>query len=246
LNERPLPPRRGRGPRPFGRQPDQPGEPNPYRDVPDDGPGVELAAATGVPPEGGDSRTDAPPGGSPPEMTPNDMSTTAGSTPASPPDRDSTGAPPEGGYPPRQSNQHRNNNNNHQNGRHQNQGGRQQQSGGRGRRNRGHGPRREHAAAAPQGPPAPITPDGDTAGWFDSGRDGGYIRRPGNSYLPEPGDAFVPPHVIKQYALRRGDAIVATVGRDPRGRVTVVEITQINDGDPALALKRPDFSPLIA
>jgi transcription termination factor Rho len=179
-------------------------------------------------------------------MTPNDTSTTAGSTPASPPDRDSTGAPPEGGYPPRQSNQHRNNNNNHQNGRHQNQGGRQQQSGGRGRRNRGHGPRREHAAAAPQGPPAPITPDGDTAGWFDSGRDGGYIRRPGNSYLPEPGDAFVPAHVVRQFALRRGDAIVATVGRDPRGRVTVVDITSINDGDPTLATKRPDFSSLTA
>jgi transcription termination factor Rho len=178
-------------------------------------------------------------------MNPHDTSTTAGTTPASPPDRD-MGAPPEGGYPPRQNNQHRNNN--HQNGRrqNQNQGGQGQQNnqGGRGRRNRGHGPRREQAV--PQGPPAPIIPDGDTTGWFDSGRDGGYVRRPGNSYLPEPGDAFVPPHVIKQYALRRGDAIVATVGRDPRGRVTVVEITQINDGDPALALKRPDFSSLIA
>jgi transcription termination factor Rho len=159
--------------------------------------------------------------------------------------------PPDGGYPPRQNNQHRNNNNNHQNGRRQNQGGHQNQnqnqnqSGGRGRRNRGHGPRREHAAA-PQGPPAAITADGDTAGWFDSGRDGGYIRRPGNSYLPEPGDAFVPAHVVKQFALRRGDAIVATVGRDPRGRITVVDITQINDGDPAAATKRPDFSSLIA
>jgi transcription termination factor Rho len=174
-------------------------------------------------------------------MTPHD--TSINTTPASsPPDRD-MGAPPEGGYPPRQNNQHRNNN--HQNGRRQNQGGQQQNNqGGRGRRNRGHGPRRENAV--PQGPPAPIIADGDTTGWFDSGRDGGYIRRPGNSYLPEPGDAFVPAHVVKQYALRRGDAIVATVGRDPRGRVTVVEITQINDGDPALALKRPDFSSLIA
>jgi transcription termination factor Rho len=171
--------------------------------------------------------------------------TSAGPTPASPSDRD-VGAPPDGGYPPRQNNQHRNNNN-HQNGRRQNQGGQQNnQAGGRGRRNRGHGPRRGEHAAQPQGPPAPITPDGDTAGWFDSGRDGGYIRRPGNSYLPEPGDAFVPAHVVKQFALRRGDAIVATVGHDPRGRITVVDITLINDGDPAAATKRPDFSSLIA
>ena len=183
-------------------------------------------------------------------MIPHDPTTSAGATPASPPDRDTTGAPPEGGYPPRQNHQHRNNN--HQNGRHQNQNqggqggqGRQNQAGGgRGRRNRGHGQRREHAA--PQGPPAPIIADGDTAGWFDAGRDGGYIRRPGNSYLPEPGDAFVPPHIVRQFALRRGDAIVATTGRDPRGRATVVEISQINDGDPILATKRPDFSSLTA
>jgi transcription termination factor Rho len=169
-------------------------------------------------------------------------------SPGAPSDRD-VGAPQEGAganYSPRQNNQqHRNNN--HQNGRRQNQGGhQQQQGGGRGRRNRGHGQRREHPAAAPQGPPAPITPDGDTTGWFDSGRDGGYIRRAGNSYLPEPGDAFVPPHLVRQFALRRGDAVVATVGRDPRGRVTVVDITQINDDDPAAATKRPDFSSLIA
>jgi transcription termination factor Rho len=181
-------------------------------------------------------------------MTPQENAPAAGTTPAAPPDRD-VGAPSEGGaYPPRQNNQ-QNRNNNHQNGRRQNQGGhQQQQGGGRGRRNRGHGgggqQRREHAA--PQGPPVPIVADGETTGWFDSGRDGGYIRRAGNSYLPEPGDAFVPANVVRQMALRRGDSIVATVGRDQRGRVTVVDITQINDGDPSLATKRPDFSSLIA
>jgi transcription termination factor Rho len=139
---------------------------------------------------------------------------------------------------------HQNPTHNPQNGRrpnHQNpQGG-----GGHGRRNRGRGPRRDHLP--PQGGvPAPIVADGETTGWFDSGRDGGYIRRAGNSYLAEPGDAFVGVHTVRQYALRRGDAVVATTGRDARGRLTVVDITQINGGDPAAALRRPDFSSLVA
>jgi transcription termination factor Rho len=56
----------------------------------------------------------------------------------------------------------------------------------------------------------------------------------------------VPPHLVRQFALRRGDAILATAGRDHRGRVTVADITHINDGDPAIALRRPDFSALTA
>jgi transcription termination factor Rho len=204
-----------------------------------DADGVELAATgLGLPPDA--SEPTAPPGAPPPDVTPqHDAPPIAGTSPATAPDRD-FGAPPEG--PPRQNQQHRNSNN-HQNGRRQ-QGGHQQQGGGRGRRNRGHGQRREHAA--PQGPPVPVIADGETLGWFDAGRDGGYIRRAGNSYLPEPGDAFVPPHLVRQFALRRGDAIVATTGRDQRGRVTVVDISQINDDDPAAATKRPDFSSLIA
>ena len=155
---------------------------------------------------------------------------------------------PDGGYPPSQNNQQNNQHNNHQqNGRrqHQNQNQGGNEGGGRhGRRNRGRGPRREQVA--PQGPPAPIVADGDTAGWFDAARDGGYVRRAANSYLAESGDAFVPAHLVRQFALRRGDSIVATTGRDPRGRVTVVEISQVNEGDPAAATKRPDFSSLVA
>jgi transcription termination factor Rho len=141
-----------------------------------------------------------------------------------------------------QQNPHRNQQHNHQhNGRRQQH---QQGGGGGGRRNRGRGPRREHVV--PQGPPAPITPEGDMIGWFDSSRDGGFIRRPTNSYLAENGDAFVPMHLVRQYALRRGDSVLGTVGRDPRGRVTLVEATRINDSDPAEMLRRPDFSSLTA
>jgi transcription termination factor Rho len=142
------------------------------------------------------------------------------------------------------------------------QGGQQQQGGhnnngrrhGHGRnsrRHRGRGPHREHPAQQQQqqqhhGPPVPVVADGETAGWFDSERDGGYVRRASASYLAEPGDAYVPTHVVRQFALRRGDAITASVGRDQRGRVTVVDVFQINGDDPALAARRPDFSALTA
>jgi transcription termination factor Rho len=122
----------------------------------------------------------------------------------------------------------------------------QHQNGRRGRRNRGRGRGgggREHQQSAP---PAPIAPSGTTQGWFDAARDGGYIRRPQNSYLAESGDAFVPPHLVRQIGLRRGDAVEATVGRDSRGRVTVVEVTSVNGGSPAAAQTRPEFASLPA
>ena len=100
--------------------------------------------------------------------------------------------------------------------------------------------------AAPRQPLAPIIPDGETTGWYDSGRDGGFVRRAANSYLSDPADAFVPLNVGRQYNLRRGDAIFATTGRDNRGRTVVAEITQINGDDPELALRRPDFGALTA
>jgi transcription termination factor Rho len=122
----------------------------------------------------------------------------------------------------------------------------QHQNGRRGRRNRGRGRGggpREHQQSAP---PAPITPTGTTQGWFDAARDGGYIRRPQNSYLAESGDAFVPPHLARQTGLRRGDAVEATVGRDGRGRVTVVDVTSVNGASPAAAQSRPEFASLTA
>jgi transcription termination factor Rho len=115
--------------------------------------------------------------------------------------------------------------------------------GRRGRRNRGRGQRREHQERAPV---VTLVAEGETSGWFDTARDGGYVRRAQSSYLTEPGDTFVPPHLTRQYGLRRGDLVKATVGRDQRGRMTVVEVQSINDADPALALRRPDFAALVA
>ncbi len=64
--------------------------------------------------------------------------------------------------------------------------------------------------------------------------------------MPVAGDAFVPPHLIRQYSLRRGDSATASVGRDHRGRVTAAEILEINAQPASASIRRPDFSSLIA
>jgi transcription termination factor Rho len=114
---------------------------------------------------------------------------------------------------------------------------------GRGRNNR---PQQQQRDQAPRPPMAPIVPDGESTGWYDPQREGGFIRRAANSYLSDPGDAYVPPNLSRQYGLRRGDSLLATTGRDHRGRIVVAEITQINGDDPSLAPRRPDFGSLIA
>ena len=83
-------------------------------------------------------------------------------------------------------------------------------------------------------------------GWFDPSRDGGYIRRPGSSYLAEPGDAWIPPHLFRQYGLRRSDEVVAGVGIDSRGRSVAAEIRSINDIPAADVGIRPEFNSLTA
>jgi transcription termination factor Rho len=115
-------------------------------------------------------------------------------------------------------------------------------SNGRRNRQRG-GPRREPQERVPL---APVVADTEVAGWFDLGRDGGYIRKASASYLAEPGDAFVPAPLVKQFTLRRGDALVAAAGRDSRGRLVVADVTSINDAPPDEAAKRPEFGALIA
>jgi transcription termination factor Rho len=273
MNERRRPHRRGRGPRPFGNAPadsqaDATSEPNPYRDGGDTD---STPAADSQPPQDRAS-PDSPPSDRPavtehvserrnePAALGNDPGP---GTSRSPDDN----APPQqgggqGGFndnmpAPRQSHGG-NQNHNAQNGpgpqgghnnTHNNNGRRQHGTHGRNsRRHRSRGtPHREHPQPQThQGPPVPVVADGETTGWFDSARDGGYVRRASASYLAEPGDAYVPTHVVRQFALRRGDAINATVGRDQRGRVTVVDVSQINGADPALAARRPDFSSLIA
>jgi transcription termination factor Rho len=118
------------------------------------------------------------------------------------------------------------------------------QNGRRGRRGRGRGgPRPDHGGG---GAPAVIVAEGEAEGWFDPSRDGGFIRRASESYLPGPNDAFIAPHLVRQLGLRRGDTVQATVGRDHRGRIAAAEVKSINGAEPAEALRRPEFASLVA
>ena len=128
-----------------------------------------------------------------------------------------------------------------------NQRGRRQRGGGGGQgqgQQQGGGQRGDRGEQ--RAPLAPVVPDSETIGWFDPQREGGFIRRSAFSYLAEPGDAYVPMQLIRQYALRRGDQVQATTGHDHRNRIVVVDVQKINDQDPATAARRPDFGSLIA
>lgn len=95
--------------------------------------------------------------------------------------------------------------------------------------------------------PSVVTPEeGTVQGWFDTSRDGGFLRQAANSYLPEASDPFVPTGLVRDHQLRRGDKVEATFGNDQRGRQVVIEITSLNDGPAELAEKRPDFNTLTA
>jgi len=87
---------------------------------------------------------------------------------------------------------------------------------------------------------------GETIGWFDPARDGGFVRRAHSSYLADAGDAYVAPFLVRQHGLRKSDLIAGTTGRDPRGRTALIEIASINDSPPEAALRRPEFNTLTA
>jgi len=257
MTERRRPHRRGgRGPRSYDRTTaESNGEPNPYRD-----------GAAETPVDGGDPIDNAPP----PIVSIATEDAPAAPPPPPPPSASPAAAPPSAESssetreqeqrppredrgpdqrPPREHRDHRHHHRDQRSDRNENgAAGRQNNqqfngNGRRNRRNRGRGRQREHQ---PQQPPTPIVADSETQGWFDSSRDGGFVRRAGNSYLAEPGDAYIAPQLVRQYGLRRGDTIVASTGRDHRGRSAVVDLLKINDQDPALATRRPDFGSLTA
>jgi transcription termination factor Rho len=136
-------------------------------------------------------------------------------------------------------------------------GNRHERRGRRGRRQRGRNrggrgdqqgqgqPQQRHEPRD-QGPPVIEVVDGETSGWFDPARDAGFIRRAEYSYLNEPGDAWVSPQLVREFGLRRGDALVARTGQDHRGRTAVAELVSINGTDPDPAFRRPDFQTLTA
>ena len=255
MTERRRPQRRGRGPRSPGRTPaDNSGEPNPYLDGATDAP-IESGEVTEAPPrafvpvatEDAQVVAPTPP---PPAPTASDAPTSEPQTQDRPPREFRQHEPRQ--REPREHRHHRDNRDNRDRGERGERGENgarphgQQFGGGNGRRNRrnrGRGRQREHQQHQP---PTPVVADSETQGWFDASRDGGFIRRAANSYLAEAGDAYVSPQLVRQYGLRRGDIIVASTGRDHRGRSAVVDVLKINDQDPATATRRPDFSSLTA
>ena len=251
MTERRRPHRRGRGPRSYGRTPaDSSGEPNPYRDG---GPEAPIDGGdttdTSPPPMTFITTEDVPAAAPPPPPPPVESSTETREPEQRPPRefREHEQRPSREPREPREHRHHRDHR--EQRGDRSENGGRphNQQFNGNGRRNRrnrGRGRQRENQH--PQQPVAPLVADSETLGWFDASRDGGFIRRAQNSYLAEQGDAYVTPNLVRQYGLRRGDTIVASTGRDHRGRPAVVELLKINDQDPATAMRRPDFGSLTA
>jgi transcription termination factor Rho len=243
MNERRRPPRRGRGPRTNARPAAEQGEPNPYREGPpetDDAP-VERAPRA--------SELAAPAAAEAP--TPPPIEPAPGIESAAPPVVAAAPAQPSAAPAPRVDNGARSDNGTYVPPR-EGGGFQERQNGRRGRRNRGRG-RREPGQAPPQGerPPANAQPvqlvaTGETTGWFDPARDGGFVRRAQASYLADAGDAYVAPFLVRQYGLRKSDLLSGTTGRDPRGRTALIEITSINGGSPEAALRRPEFNTLTA
>jgi len=265
MSESRRPPRRGRGRRPSNKTDADTGD-NPYRDDAGGAAGPETDLTT----RDGDSEPTprparitatesetptAPPVAAPPPAPSIDRQSGEieiaggggnGANLPLPPLRNDMGAP-NGGNPARGYQQSQNNPNRERGDRpDRGDGGFQdRRNGRRHRRGRGRGPRRDQQPQQPQAP-IQVTATAEMRGWFDSARDAGFIRRPGNSYLADSGDAYVPPNIVRQFGLRRADLVDATIGFDPRGRPTVVEIRTINDADPVLATKRPEFNSLPA
>jgi transcription termination factor Rho len=235
MNERRRPPRRGRTARPkTDPAAENGGEDNPYRESP-------AAAESGDEPPAREvivAETSVERAPREPESPPADVGAGGGESNGTP----SPGAAPaertrpeggfgHGGHPRDQAGQN---------------GRRGRRNRGRGRREPGQGPVERPTTGGPPPAPVALVPTGETTGWFDPARDGGFVRRAQASYLADAGDAYVPPHLVRQYALRKSDEVTGTTGRDQRGRTALIEITLINGSDPAEAARRPEFNTLIA
>ncbi|MBC7843244.1 MAG: transcription termination factor Rho [Gemmatimonadaceae bacterium] len=110
---------------------------------------------------------------------------------------------------------------------------------------------RQERQGRPDAPETPgssiVTAEATITGWYDPARgDGGFIRRGAASYLPQPGDPFIPGWMARQFQLRRADLITGAWGHDQRRRPTVCEISTINDMAPDPNVRRKDFKSLTA
>src|SRR3954468_1821672 len=262
MSERRRPFRRGRRPRPSGQSQaplsESYGEADPYLEPMD--PSTPSPDAAQLPDARDNMTSPAIPSPVPPAATPapetnsesaDTRSNGANDTGAAPQSQQQSYNPQNsgggggGGGQQNHGGQPRERDNRHTGRRGRNQRGRGRQRGGQ-----QNGPRNEQQQQQQGGGQrarmAPVVPDGETTGWFDPQREGGFIRRAANSYLAEGGDAYVTTQIMRQYMLRRGDEVLATTGHDHRNRIVVVDVQKINGGDPTEAARRPDFGSLIA
>ncbi len=231
MSEPKRPYRRGRRPRTRDAQAtDAGGEPNPYRDTPEASGGVSIDTP---PPRQAEPQPSAGPEGD----------DGASGASAAPPVNNGAGEAGASSSEYRHNGQRRNTRRGRGRFRKEQRGPRDQREPREPREHREHRPREPREPREPMAPPAV---EGTITGWFDLQRDAGFIRRAEHSYLPEPTDPFVQPHLVRQHVLRRGDKIEATWGRDHRGRAVTIEITALNDGPPIVEGKRPDFNTLTA
>ena len=227
MNERRRPPRRGRGPRSSARPVIEQGEPNPYREVAsrigrrspvERAPRTELATPPAPPPPVAEPVSS---GESAPATASGRLGTGARRAAAMPAPRDADGAyaPVERPARGRLSRSDRTDG---------------AAAGIVGADDASRAAASHRASERPQGNPAPmqLVATGETTGWFDPARDGGFIRRAQASYLADAGDAYVSPFLVRQHALRKSDLVAGTTGRDPRGRTALIEITSINGERP--------------
>ena len=235
MTERRRPNRRRR---PTGKRPDgDASQDNPYRDA--DAPASDAGeVATGNAPSGGDDGSTDAPREAADAGSGGEGNGEVGGRGAAPLEgqNQGTGGGQQGGAPWKD-------------------GGNGRRNGRRGRRGRFRDRPGGAEAASPGGAQGggnaqpqqqPVVADGEVTGWFDPARDGGFVRRAGSSYLAELADPWMAAWQVRQLGLRKSDKVMATTGRDFRGRIVVVDVQLINDDEPTASLKRADFATLIA
>ena len=92
-----------------------------------------------------------------------------------------------------------------------------------------------HNRPPQQGGPPPARQAQAVAGTFELNEQGdGNLRDPKKNYAIQPGDAQVPVDLVRRWRLRGGETIAGCASIDPRSaRARLVEVEQINGGDPA-------------
>jgi transcription termination factor Rho len=94
-------------------------------------------------------------------------------------------------------------------------------------------------------PPHEVSAKGPVTGILDIVDNRAFVRADG--YLPGPGDAQVPPGLVRTHRLRRGDTVTGTTGPPGRGGklASLVHVEAINGQHPGHTLSRPAFSDLV-